>query len=409
MNRHIIATLAAALCLSAAAQVRPGIEALVQSGFAQLQGKRVGLLTNPTGVDNSLRSTVDILNNAPGVKLVALFAPEHGVRGDVYAGAKVENTTDAATGVPVYSLYGKAREEGFKHLSDLDVLIYDIQDNGCRSYTFISSMGVCMEACARQGIEFMVLDRPNPLTGNKVEGCLVEKGFSSFVSKYPIPYVYGLTPGELAQYLNGEGLLAGGKQCRLTVVPMQGWHRYMTFAQTGMPWILPSPHVPAADHSQYYVATGIIGETPYLHIGVGYTLPFQVMCADWIDAQAFCREMNALQLKGVLFRPIYIHPFYGASKDQNVQGVQVYITDVVDCELSMIQFHAIEVLARMYPQHLAFDPQFKARFNMFDKVCGTDQIRLRLGKRYRVADIADYWRKDADTFRAKSAKYQLYK
>ena len=220
---------------------------------------------------------------------MALFGPEHGVRGDVHAGDTVGNSVDAATGVKVYSLYGKTYKPTKEMLKDIDVLIYDIQDNGCRSYTFISSMGVCMEACAENGKEFMVLDRPNPLGGNKVEGCLVEDGFLSFVSNYAIPYLYGLTPGELAQYLNEEGMLKGGVKCNLTVIPMEGWHRYMSFEQTGMPWILPSPHVPQAVHSYYYAATGIIGETPYLHIGVGYTLPFQLFCQEWIDAQKFSK------------------------------------------------------------------------------------------------------------------------
>ena len=409
MKKYLFAIAAVMMALTAGAQVKPGIEVLREGGFAQLKGKRVGLRTNPTGVDNNLKSTVDILHEAEGVELVALYGPEHGVRGDVHAGDKVDNSIDPATGVKVYSLYGKSHKPTAKMLKDIDVLIYDIQDNGCRSYTFISSMGVCMEACAENGKEFMVLDRPNPLGGNKVEGCLVEDGFYSFVSKYKIPYLYGLTPGELALYLNNEGLLKDGEKCKLTVIPMQGWHRYMTFEQTGMPWILPSPHVPQAAHSAYYAATGIIGETPYVNIGVGYTLPFQLFCQEWIDAQKFTKAMNDLHLKGVIFRPIYVKPFYGANQGTNIQGVQVYITDVVDCDLTLIQFYAIEVLAKMYPEHLAFDKQFEKRFNMFDKVCGTDKIRKMMSENYKVADIIDYWNKDADSFRLQSSKYYLYR
>ena len=392
-----------------AGRVKTGIEVLRDNNFSQLAGKRVGLITNPTGVDSELRSTIDIRHESREVNLTALFAPEHGVRGDVAAGQKVATATDAATGVKVYSLYGATRRPTAAMLRDVDALVYDIQDNGCRSYTFISSMGVCMEACAENGKQFMVLDRPNPLGGNKVEGCLVEDGFFSFVSNYAIPYLYGLTPGELAQYLNEEGMLKGGVKCNLTVIPMEGWHRYMSFEQTGMPWILPSPHVPQAVHSYYYAATGIIGETPYLHIGVGYTLPFQLFCQEWIDAQKFSKAMNDLNLKGVIFRPIYVKPFYGNCKGTNIQGVQVYITDAVDCNLTLIQFYAIEVLAKMYPDHLAFDEAFKDRFNMFDKVCGTDKIRKMMSKRYQVADIIDYWNKDADAFIAKSKKYYLYR
>ena len=221
--------------------VRPGIEVLAENGFKQLQGKRVGLITNPTGVDNNLRSTIDILAEAPGVRLTALFAPEHGVRGDYVAGASVANDVDKKTGVPVYSLHGRTKKPTPEMLRNVDILVYDIQDIGCRSYTFISTMGLAMEAAANAGKEFMVLDRPNPLGGVRVEGNLVEKGRESFVGQYPIPYIYGLTPGELAEYLNNEGLLGAGVSVDLTVIPMDGWQRNMTFSQTGMPWVLPSP------------------------------------------------------------------------------------------------------------------------------------------------------------------------
>ena len=211
------------------AQTKPGIETLRDSSFKQLQGKRVGLITNPTGVDRNLRSTIDILHEAPGVELVALYGPEHGVRGDVHAGDKVESSIDPATGVKVYSLYGATQKPTSEMLEGVDVLVYDIQDIGCRSFTYISTMGKAMEACIENDIEFMVLDRPNPLGGNKVEGCIVEEGFTSFVSQYPIPYVYGLTPGELAILLNEEGLIVPGKKARLTVVPMSGWSRDMKY------------------------------------------------------------------------------------------------------------------------------------------------------------------------------------
>ena len=285
-----IMTLAIALvAMAASAQVKPGVETLRDGGFAQLQGKRVGLITNPSGVDNNLVSTIDIIANAPGVKLTALYSPEHGVRGDIAAGEKVDTYVDSKTGVTVYSLYGKNKKPSAEMLKDVDVLVYDIQDNGCRSFTFISTMGLCMEACAENGKEFMVLDRPNPLSGLKVEGNLVEDGFYSLVSQFKIPYLYGLTPGELALMLN-DGMLKDGKKTKLTVVPMTGWHRYMTFDQTGMPWILPSPHQPYPQSAIYYPTTGIIGELYFVSIGVGYTMPFQLICASWIDSTEFCNR-----------------------------------------------------------------------------------------------------------------------
>ncbi|MDE5980336.1 MAG: DUF1343 domain-containing protein, partial [Muribaculaceae bacterium] len=252
-------------------RVRPGVEVLHDSGFEALKGKRVGLITNPTGVDNNLKATIDILNEAPDVKLVALFAPEHGVRGDITAGATVGNTTDPATGVKVYSLYGATKKPTPEMLAGIDALVYDIQDNGCRSYTFISTMAMAMEQCARLGKEFVVLDRPNPLGGNKIEGLCTDPDDISFVGYLPIPYIYGLTPGELAGMIVGEKMLKTDKPLKLTVVPMDGWERDMLFEDTAMPWVLPSPHLPTPQTAIFYPATGIAGELDYLSIGVGYT------------------------------------------------------------------------------------------------------------------------------------------
>lgn len=395
---------------TAVAVTKPGVEVLRDHGFRELAGKRVGLITNPTGVDNNLKSTVDILHEAANVELVALFGPEHGVRGDVHAGDNVDNTVDPATGVKVYSIYGKTKKPTPEMLKGIDALVYDIQDIGCRSFTFVSTLGLALEACAENNIELVVLDRPNPLGGNRVEGNLVEPGFESFVSQFPIPYLYGLTPGEMAQFLNGEGLVAGGKKAKLTVVPMEGWTRDMTFEQTGMPWILPSPHIPQPVTSYYYPATGILGELYYVSIGVGYTLPFQLICAEWIDAEMFSARMNALQLPGVKFRPIHVKPFYSTGQGKNLQGVQFYVEDTPESSLTLIQFYAMQELAKLYPEKKIFETTTdKSRFSMFDKVCGSDQIRLRFGKRYQVSDIIDYWNKDVQSFKQKSSKYYLYR
>lgn len=211
----VLLSVAALSALSAQAGqkqiVRTGIEVLEGRGFEGLVGKNVGLVTNPSGIDHNLRSTIDILHEAPGVNLKTLFAPEHGVRGDAYAGSHVEDFKDPKTGIPVYSIYGSNRKPSKKMLEGLDIVVYDIQDIGSRSYTFISTLGLVMRACAENGIEVMVLDRPNPLGGNKIEGCLVEPGFHSFVSEFKIPYIYGLTVGELALLLNEEGLNCGEK------------------------------------------------------------------------------------------------------------------------------------------------------------------------------------------------------
>lgn len=402
--------LCVAAALGAAAATKPGVEVLRDNDFKQLAGKRVGLITNPTGVDNNLKSTVDILHEAKGVELVALFGPEHGVRGNVHAGDEFGNTTDPATGVKVFSIYGKTKKPTKEMLSGIDALVYDIQDIGCRSFTFVSTLGLALDACAENDIEFVVLDRPNPLGGNRVEGCLVEDGFYSFVSQFKIPYLYGMTPGEMARYLNGERVARGEKAAKLTVVPLKGWKRSMTFDKTGMPWVLPSPHIPQPATAFYYPATGILGELYYVSIGVGYTLPFQLICADWIDADTFAARMNALNLPGTKFRPIHVKPFYGTGKGENLQGVQFYVDDVPGSSLTLIQFYAMQELAKLYPEKRIFDTATdKSRFDMFDKVCGTDKIRTLFSKNYQVSDMIDYWNKDADAFKEKAKKYYLYK
>ena len=410
MKKSIILGLAAAMALGAAAQVKPGVEVLRDRGFDILQGKRVGLITNPSGVDNKLQSTIDILHSAPGVELKALYGPEHGVRGDVHAGDHVDNAVDPATGVTMFSIYGKYRKPTPEMLDSIDVLVYDIQDNGCRSFTFISTMGLAMEACAELGKDFVVLDRPNPAGANKIEGCIVEDSCFSFVSQFPIPYLYGLTPGELATYLNEEGLLPDGRKVNLTVVPMEGYDRSMTFGDTGMPWVLPSPHQPNAESALYYPATGILGELYYVNIGVGYTLPFKLVAADWIDAAELSRRLNGLDIPGVMFRPIHIKPFYGTGKDQNLQGVEIYVTDAQAAPLTLIQFYVLQELADMYPDRRVMDAEDAAkRFGMFDKVVGSKNIRSLFTPRHRVEDMIDYWNKDVEPFRAASSKYYLYK
>lgn len=411
MNKiRYIAILLLSLCgtiVYAEPKVKTGIEVLIEQDFAPLAGKRVGLITNPTGVDSQLRSTIDILHEARNVNLVALFAPEHGVRGNVYAGDKVNSSTDSKTGIPVHSLYGKSRKPTATMLKGIDVLVYDIQDIGCRSYTFISTMGLAMQAAAEQGIEFMVLDRPNPLGGYRVEGCPVEDGFTSFVSQYAIPYIYGLTCGELAQLLNDERMI-GPQACKLTVVAMKGWSRDMDYDETGLPWVLPSPHIPEPISAYYYPLSGIAGELGTISIGVGYTMPFQLFAAEWIDAEQLAQRLNSLNLPGLAFRPIHYTPFYAMGKGTRLQGVQVHITDRDRATLSEVQFYVIQELASLYPQHKVFDEAEQSRVNMVDKVCGTSQIRQLFTRRYRWEDARDYWNKGVGAFKQLSRKYYIY-
>lgn len=393
--------------------VKTGIEVLRERNFAGLEGRRVGLVTNPSGVDRHLNSTIDILFKAPEVNLVALYGPEHGVRGDVYAGGKIEDSKDEVTGLPVYSLYGSTRKPTPEMLEGIDVMVYDIQDVGVRSYTFISTLGLVMEACAAKDIEVMVLDRPNPLGGNKIEGCYVEQPFNSFVSQYKIPYVYGLTVGELAQMINSEGLNRGQKgdqepaKCKLTVIPMEGWTRDMVYEDTGLPWVLPSPNIPFKDSPMYYASSGICGELyGFMNIGIGYTLPFQVFGALWLDPEKLKERLESYDLPGISFRTIWYKPYFGSLAGKLVKGLQYFFTDYEKARLTDTQFYVMQAVAELYPDKKAF--QVANGVGLFDKVCGTDYVRREFIKNYKVSDIIEYWRKDEAAFRELSQTYYLY-
>ena len=404
-----IALILIALNPAKAQRVRTGVEVLAERNFDILKGKNVGLITNPTGIDRNFKSTIDILNEAPGVKLIALFGPEHGVRGDYAAGDYVENFTDPDTGIPVYSIYGKTRKPTPEMLKNIDVLVYDIQDIGSRSYTYISTLGLAMEAAAENNIELVVLDRPNPLGGIKMEGLLTEPKFVSFVSQFPIPYIHGLTVGELARYLNGEGLLANGVKCKLTVIPMRGWKRKMTFDKTGLPWVLTSPHIPHEYSPMYYPVSGILGELYVMNIGVGYTLPFQLFAAEWIDAPKLTRNLNNLNLPGIRFRPVHFTPYYSVSRGTMVHGVQVHITDFEKANLSLVQFYVMQECHKLWPDKNVFEISEPSRLDMFDKVCGSDKIRKTFTQRFLVDDIKEMWMQEIAQFNHQRKKYLLYR
>lgn len=387
--------------------VKTGIEILRERNFNILKGKRVGLVTNPTGVDRKLKSTIDILFEAEGVSLTALYGPEHGVRGNYTAGEHVDFYIDETTKLPVYSLYGKTRKPSTEMLKDVDVIVFDIQDIGSRSYTYISTMGLVMEAAAENNKDVVILDRPNPLGGSRIEGNIVEDGYFSFVSQFAIPYVHGLTVGELAKLLNEEGMLQNKVKCHLTVIPMEGWTRDMYFEQTGLPWVLTSPHIPHRYSPFYYAASGILGELRgVLSIGVGYTLPFQTFATEWIKSEELADKMNSYNLDGVIFRPISYKPYYGFGKDKMLNGVEIYITDYKTINLTNAQFYFAQAISELYGRNIIAENE--GRFDMFDKVLGTSKIRELFMQRLKVEDILPYLNKDIDNFRKLSEKYYLY-
>lgn len=390
MMRRFLLFFAALIPALVSAQVRPGIEVLRDSGFEGLQGRRVGLVTNPSGVDCDLRSTIDILAEAPGVNLVALYAPEHGVRGDIYAGGKVESGRDDHTGLPVHSLYGSTRQPTKEMLKGVDIIVYDIQDVGTRSYTFISTLGLVMRTCAEMGIPVMVLDRPNPLGGLKIEGPLVRDGFHSFVSQYKIPYVYGLTVGELAVLINEEGLNRGQNgrseplKCKLTVIPMEGWTRDMLFEDTGLPWVLPSPNIPYPENAIGYPSAGLCGELyNYLNIGIGYTMPFGTFAEEWIDADRLKAKLDGYNLPGVAWRTIHYKPISGRLNGKLIHGVQYYYTDYEAADITLTQFYVMQAVYELYGKN----PFTGAgdRLAMFNKVCGSDYVSVNFGRTMKVS------------------------
>lgn len=389
--------------------VLTGIDVLKENNFEQLKGLKIGLITNQTGVDKNLNSTIDLFHQSKNIDLVCLFGPEHGVRGDIDAGKKVQFYKDEKTGIPVYSLYGKTRKPTKEMLENIDALVYDIQDIGCRSYTFISTMGLAMEAAAENNKKFFVLDRPNPLGGNRIEGNLPEKDFISFISQYQIPYIYGLTCGELAAFLNNEGMLNSSKKCNLTVIKMKNWNRKMTFEDCGLLWVPTSPHIPNIKSTFYYPATGILGELrSEFNIGVGYTLPFEFILVKNIDSKLLEKTLkNKFDEDNVIFRGTSVIPYYTDHKGKNLKGVQIYLINNKIKDLISIQFCVLEEILSQRPDLISVFIKEDGQCKMFDKALGTDKIRnfIISGE---FEKIKPYLNKDAESFRKVSEKHYLY-
>jgi len=386
-------------CASAGA-VKPGIDVLREEGFRTLDGKRVAVVVNPASVDSKLKPTVDVLREAKNVKLVALFGPEHGVYGDEYAGDNVADRVDQRTGLPANSLYGSNRKPTPQQMRDVDALVFDLQDIGSRSYTYISTMMNCMEACAEQGKELVILDRPNPLGGKRVEGPMLVKGYESGVSAFNVPYVHGMTMGELAQFVRDSHFPDFRK---LTVVKMNGWNRDMVWDETGLAWVPTSPHIPQPSSCAGYAATGILGELKNVSNGVGYTLPFEMIGAPWINADTLADQLNGTGIAGVYFGPARFRPFYAQFKDEPCQGVQVHIDPKQAGSIVEINFRVMEALNA--GKILADAPK---RHAMFDKVCGSDEARKVLMNGGNLDALFAKWRGQCAQFSSRRAQWLLY-
>jgi uncharacterized protein YbbC (DUF1343 family) len=363
------------------------------------------LITNPSGVNSRRESTVNLLRRAPDVKLVALFGAEHGLRGDLPAGREYPNSQEPRTGLPVYSLYGPGptRKPTAAMLRNIDTLVYDVQDTGCRSYTFISTMGLAMEACGENGKEFMVLDRPNPLGGLRVEGPLLEPRFRSFVGQWEIPYVYGLTCGELAYMIKGERWI--GKPCRLTIVRMAGWKRSMTWRDTELSWMPTSPNVPRGDSPLYYTSVGVLGSVGGVNIGIGQNRPFEFVAAPWMDGHKLSNYLTRrTHLDQVSFPPFSI-----SYRNELHKGVRIVFEDPARAPLLAINFHLHEAIRATSGRDLYQEAKRAGKdFAILDKVAGTDAIQRALEERLPASQLVKTWQAGEEAFRQRRQKYLLY-
>lgn len=389
-------------------RVRTGIDVFFEEGhWAELAGQGVGLITNHTGVNRKMQSSIDLFKQSAGVfELVALFAPEHGINGAAHADKRIQNTVDE-DGIPIYSLYGATRRPTDEMLKGIDVLVYDVQDIGVRCYTYATTLFYVMEEAAKRQIKVVVLDRPNPINGVVVDGPMLESKWRSFVGYLNTPFCHGMTIGELASFFNAEYKVG----CDLKVVKMEGWKRTMSFHDTGLPWVPTSPQIPDAETTFYYPATVILGEVLSLvNIGVGYTLPFKVIGAPWIDAKKLAAQLNAQKFAGIYFQPFHFQPFFGRYKGEQCQGVRIVVTNPRTYRPVSAQFLIIGVLKSLYPAHFKKGVEegngSKKYFNM---IAGSAEIfRMIRDEKYITWKLIGFNREEREKFMKTREKYLLY-
>ncbi len=383
--------------------IQTGLEILLNEKLALLKNQRVGLISNPTGVTRHLRSNVDALR-AADVNITALFGPEHGFSASAADGAAVESGRDARTGLPVHSLYGKIRKPTREMLADVDVLLFDLQDVGMRFYTYTATLGLALEACVEQGKPLIVLDRPNPVTGDIIEGAILDPGLQSFIGHGPLPIRFGMTLGELGRFYNSELNI----HADLRVIEMRGWHRDMWFDETDLMWVTPSPGIPNFSTTIPYPGTCFV-EGTNMSEGRGTGLPFEVIGAPFLDGYALADALNALKLDGVIFRPIAFTPC--SSKHANVEcyGVQLHITDRNAFRAIPTGLHIIAACRALAPNDFEFlKTSWEGRPPHFDLLTGDVQTREGLIANQSIATIMRAWDDGLAKFEEKRKKYLLY-
>ncbi|PLR91112.1 exo-beta-N-acetylmuramidase NamZ family protein [Bacillus sp. T33-2] len=380
-----------------------GVEVLLNEQKDLIKGKKVGLITNPTGVDQEMNSIVDLLHDDPEVELTALYGPEHGVRGSAQAGQYVEYYVDEKTGLPVYSLYGKTRKPTPEMLEDVEVLLFDIQDVGTRFYTYIYTMALAMEAAKENNIPIIVLDRPNPLGGTKVEGPVLEPKYASFIGQYAIPIRHGMTVGELAKLFNKEF----GIGAALTVVEMKGWKRNMYYDDTPLQWVLPSPNMPTLDTALVYPGGALI-EGTNLSEGRGTTKPFELLGAPFINSDDLAEKLNSLKLPGVKFRAASFIPTFSKHSGVLSHGVQYHITDRDAFKPVETGLHVVKTIHDMYPDKFQFRAEGSNGISFFDNLTGNRWIRDGINQGKSVEELTEQWQDGLDEFKKTRKKYLLY-
>ncbi len=363
------------------------------------EGKRLGLITGPTGLNRQLESTIDILKDRYNLK--ALYSPEHGVRGNLQAGVHVDTYVDEKTGVPVFSLYGDHRKPSPEMLKDIDVLVMDIQDIGSRYYTYLYTMSYCMEACAENKKTFVLMDRINPIGGIEVEGNVLDPEYSSFVGMYPITNRYGLTAGELAMLFNKEF----GIGCDLAVVRLEGWKRDMYQKDTDLLWVSPSPNIPTMDTAVLYNGTCLF-EGTNISEGRGTTKPFEMIGAPWLDPYKLADKMNSKSLPGVLFRPVYFEPTFSKHKGQQCKGVQIHVTDYKAVKPVEVGIKLLYEIMDQSPDNFEWLPPSTEKGRYFiDLLAGCEDVRLR---RYEADELLYRWKAESLRFKNCKEQYHLY-
>jgi len=385
---------------SCVSPVKPGSDILTEQRLDLVRNKRVGLVTNHTGRLSSGAFLVDVLRSK-GITVVALFGPEHGVRGEASAGEAVRDTQDAKTGIRIFSLYGKTPKPTPDMLQDVDVLIYDIQDVGARFYTYISTMALSMEAAAEKGIPFIVLDRPNPLGGMKVDGPIRADSLKSFVGMFPIPVMYGMTCGELAQMINGERWLAHGVQANLTVVTLEGWTRDMLWKQTGLQWVPPSPNIPAEATAIVYPATCLL-EATNLSEGRGTDRPFETFGAPFVNADSLCASLKNLKLPGVGFHPASFTPRSSKYEGRSCQGVSIDVSDPGAFRPTVTGLSIMQQIQKMYPGDLTISERSLGR------LLGLGDAKDELTGGVSPDQMEAKWKESLDEFQKRASRYYLY-